>query len=135
MGDDQGNVVSHKKKRDSESWWYRQWCKESQLQLHLFNVQKVFFFSCYPKFYMSVSIVLVIEMDISALFKQVYLFRHEWKRNYYTESSGLFTSQQLVLNIFIKALLGSIINKNIHIILVKLFLTAYIIAYILLQYH
>ena len=84
---------------------------------------------------MSVSIVLVIEMDISALFKQVFLFRHEWQINYYTESSGLFTSQQLVLNIFIKALLGSIINKNICIILVKLFLTAYIIAYILLQYH
>ena len=84
---------------------------------------------------MSVSIVLVIEMDISALFKQVFLFRHKWQINYYTESSGLFTSQQLVLNIFIKALLGRIINKNICIILVKLFLTAYIIAYILLQYH
>lgn len=75
---------------------------------------------------------------------QNWIFLYYSSNSIYSDMNGRETvilkvqvsfSQQLVLNIFIKALLGSIGNKNISIILVKLFLTAYIIAYILLQYH
>lgn len=90
--------------------------------LHLFNVQKLFFFSCYPKILDAGFPLLQLQNWMFLYYlSNSYLFRHEWQRNCFTESSGQF-SNNLFLNIFIKALLGSIGNKNISIILVKLFL-------------